>query len=191
MEDLIDQAAALQKLLLDQKWEFCFIGGVAVQRWSEPRLTKDMDLTLLTGFGEEEPFIDLLLAHYESRISDAREFALINRILLLRTPQGTGIDIALAGLPFEEAAVRRAKMLEYAPGVTLRVCTAEDLIVMKAFASRPIDWNDVRGVLVRQGTRALDWDYIRDHLTPLCEVKEAPEILTQLENLRREVAATE
>ena len=32
-------------------WPFCFIGGVAVQRWAEPRLTQDVDLTLLTGFG--------------------------------------------------------------------------------------------------------------------------------------------
>src|SRR5437879_7554464 len=37
-------------------WGFCFIGGVALQRWGEPRLTQDVDLTLLTGFGREEEF---------------------------------------------------------------------------------------------------------------------------------------
>jgi hypothetical protein len=62
---------------------------------------------------------------------------------------------------------------------------------MKAFASRPIDWNDVRGILVRQGTKKLDWPYIRRQLQPLCELKEAPEIMTQLEKLHREVAASE
>ena len=30
------------------------MGGVALQRWGEPRLTQDVDLTLLTGFGDEE-----------------------------------------------------------------------------------------------------------------------------------------
>lgn len=191
MKDLVEQALELQTLLAAQGWQFCFIGGVAIQRWSEPRLTKDMDITLLTGFGGEEKFIDLLLQYYESRVAEAREFALRSRILLLKTAQGTGIDIALGALPFEQEAVSRSLMLEYAPGITLRTCTAEDLLVMKAFASRPLDWNDVRGILVRQGTRQLDWKYIHRQLQPLCEIKEAPEILTQLEKLRREVAQTE
>ncbi|MCA1962478.1 MAG: hypothetical protein LDL31_00875 [Prosthecobacter sp.] len=191
MKDLIEQAAELQGLLEQQGWHFCFIGGIAIQRWSEPRLTKDMDITLLTGFGNEEPFIDFLLQRFESRIRDARSFALQNRILLLKTKEGTGIDVALGCLPFEEEAVRRSKLLEYVPGISLRTCSAEDLLVMKAFASRPIDWNDVRGILVRQGTKKLDWPYIRRQLQPLCELKEAPEIMTQLEKLHREVAASE
>ena len=191
MKDLVVQAQELQTLLISQGWEFCFIGGIAIQRWSEPRLTKDMDITLLTGFGGEEKFIDFLLQHFESRIPDAREFALRNRVLLLRNADGTGIDVALGALPFERGAVRRSESLEYAPGISLRTCTAEDLIVMKAFASRPIDWNDIRGILVRQGTRKLDWAYVRRELQPLCEAKEAPEILTRLEALRREVADTE
>lgn len=191
MKDLVEQALELQALLEKQGWQFCFIGGVAIQRWSEPRLTKDMDITLLTGFGGEEPFIDFLLQHFASRIDDARAFALRNRILLLKTPEGTGIDVALGGLPFEEEAVRRAQLLEYAPGISLRTCTAEDLLVMKAFASRPLDWNDVRGILVRQGTRNLDWPYIRRQLQPLCEIKEAPEIMMQLEMFLREVADSE
>lgn len=191
MKDLVEQAAELQALLEKQGWRFCFIGGIAIQRWSEPRLTKDMDITLLTGFGNEDPFIEFLLQHFESRISDARAFALQNRILLLKTAEGTGIDVALGGLPFEEEAVRRSKLLEYAPGISLRTCSAEDLLVMKAFASRPIDWNDVRGILVRQGTKNLDWSYIRRQLQPLCELKDAPEIMTQLEKLHLEVAASE
>ena len=191
MKDLVEQAVELQELLTSQGWQFCFIGGIAIQRWSEPRLTKDMDITLLTGFGCEEKFIDFLLQHFESRISDAHDFALRSRVLLLRTSEGTGIDVALGALPFEEEAVRRSRMLEYAPGITLRTCTAEDLIVMKAFASRPLDWNDVRGILVRQGSSNLDWPYIQRQLRPLCEIKEAPEIMTQLEKLRREVAMNE
>jgi hypothetical protein len=46
MKDLVEEAAELQALLDTKGWEFCFIGGLAIQRWSEPRLTKDMDLTL-------------------------------------------------------------------------------------------------------------------------------------------------
>lgn len=191
MNELCKLALELQDFCEKQKWSFCIIGGLAVQHWGEPRYTKDVDITLLTGFGREEAFVDAFLASYEGRVSDAGRFALQNRVLLLRSALGIGIDIALGALPFEESAVRRAKKIEVEPGASLKLCTAEDLVVMKAFASRPIDWNDVRGILVRQGTRKLDWAYVRRELQPLCEAKEAPEILTRLEALRREVADTE
>ncbi len=110
-------------------------------------------------------------------------------MLLLQT--ASGIDIALAGLPFEENAVRRSIPVEYAPGIRLRICTAEDLIVMKAFADRPQDRIDLRGILVRQGAGNLDWKYIWEQLTPLAEVKEAPEILAHLELLLSAVRESE
>jgi len=191
MNELTRLALELQTFFEARKWSFCIIGGLAVQHWGEPRFTKDVDITLLTGFGKEEAFVDDLLAVYESRIKDARNFALQNRVLLLRSSQGIGIDIALGALPFEDQAVKRSQKIEMEPSASLRLCTAEDLLVMKAFASRPLDWNDVRGILVRQGTRTLDWSYIHRQLQPLCEIKEAPEILTQLEKLRRDVALSE
>jgi predicted nucleotidyltransferase len=67
----------------------------------------------------------------------------------------------------------------------LRTCSAEDLIVLKAFAGRGQDWVDVERIVVRQ-TGKLDWDYIRDQLRPLAALKEAPEILDQLEARRVE-----
>jgi hypothetical protein len=47
------------------------------------------------------------------------------------------------------------------------------------------DWVDVERIIVRQ-TGKLDWDYIREQLQPLSELKEAPEILEQLEARRLE-----
>ena len=46
MTELYEFAAEVQHFVEEQKWRFCFIGGIAVQRWSEPRLTKDVDMTL-------------------------------------------------------------------------------------------------------------------------------------------------
>jgi hypothetical protein len=70
--------------------------------------------------------------------------------------------------------------------VRLRTCSAEDLIVLKAFASRPRDWIDVEGIIVRQAGK-LDWAYVDRELRPLAELKEAPEILSELEKRRREL----
>lgn len=83
--------------------------------------------------------------------------------------------------------VDRASSFEYPPGISLRTCSAEDLIVMKAFAGRGQDWVDVENVLVRQGHR-LDWEYVREQLTPLAELKGEPEIVTRLEVLQRRVS---
>jgi len=188
LNELARIAVELGDFCSRRRWHFCVIGGFAVQHWGEPRMTMDIDLTLLTGFGSEETFVDVFLQSYEARRLDARSFALQNRVLLLRHPSGVGIDIALGALPFEESAVNRAVTIEVEPQAKIRLCTAEDLIVMKAFADRPIDWKDVRGIIVRQGDGALDWGYVRQHLQPLCEAKEQPEIMVRLEALRREVA---
>jgi len=180
---LIRAAADLQAVCEVHQWRFCFIGGLAVLRWGEPRETVDVDLTLITGFGHESEFASVLVKSFQPRIDDAVTFAKDNRVLLLRTASGVGLDIALGGLPFEELAVARSTLFTYPADVPLRTCSAEDLIVLKAFADRPKDWMDIEGVIVRQSDQ-LDWPYVRAQLAPLAELKDAPELLDQLERLR-------
>ena len=185
MIELIRVASELQALCEGENWRFCFIGGLAVQRWGEPRETVDVDLTVLTGFGGEDPFIERLLGQFRGRVDDAAGFARTNRVLLLRAASGVGIDIALGALPFEESVVSRATRFLFPGDVSLLTCSAEDLIVMKAFASRGQDWVDIEGMIVRQ-TGKLDWAYIDEQLGPLVELKDAPEILIELEKRRVE-----
>lgn len=185
MNEVIRAAAELQSVCETQGWQFCFIGGLAVQRWGEPRETVDVDLTLLTGFGNEERFIQILLQHFEGRIPDAAQFARDRRVLLLRSKKEVGLDVALGALPFEALIVQRSSIFDYPPKIALRTCSAEDLIVLKAFAGRGQDWVDVERIIIRQ-TGNLDWDYIREQLRPLAELKGAPEILDQLERRRAE-----
>jgi hypothetical protein len=183
--DLIEEAVRLQTFLDSQALRFCFIGGIAVQWWGEPRLTRDLDISLLTGFGNEAPRIDLLLTMYAPRMAGAREFALENRVLLLNSPGGVGIDVSLAALPYEEEAIGRATMIEMLPGKSLRLCSAEDLIVMKLFAGREMDLYDARSVGVRQGEARLDWAYIKSWLAGIAELAGDPEIVHRLHRLRR------
>jgi len=44
---LIEAAREIQEFCKDRRWCFCFIGGIAVQRRGEARLTRDADLNLL------------------------------------------------------------------------------------------------------------------------------------------------
>src|SRR5436309_11417925 len=105
MINLFETAVRLQAFCDQQGWRSCFIGGIAVQRWGQPRVTRDVDLTLLTGFGREDEYIQNVLASYSARTRDAAEFARRKRVLLLNAPDGTGIDVSLGALPFEELAV--------------------------------------------------------------------------------------
>jgi len=186
MADLLEAAAEIDGYCRRQGWRHCIIGGMALLRWGEQRMTKDVDLTLLTGFGGEEPYVAALLRDFEPLVPDALNFALRNRVLPLRTRAGFKADIALGGLPFEEGAVNRASDYAYADGVVLRVCSAEDLVVMKAFAARPQDWIDIEGVLIRQQAK-LDWVYIYENLTPLAELKENPTLVSALRQLEKKI----
>ena len=163
-------------------WPFCFIGGLAVIRWGEIRMTQDIDLCLLCGFGNEEQYTKILLGLYKSRIPDGHNFALENRVLLLYASNGVSVDISLSGLPFEEEMIKRATSFAFQPNCSLITCSAEDLIILKAFADRTRDWMDVESVILRQGEK-LNTNYITDQLLPLCELKGKPGIIDKLKNL--------
>jgi hypothetical protein len=170
MNPIFAAANELQVACNSARLEFCFIGGLAVQRWGEPRMTRDVDMTLLTGFGAEEQFIDQLLKLFDGRLPDAREFALRNRVLLLKAKNGVPLDISLGAMPFEERTIERSSLFQVAPCIGLRTCSAEDLIVHKVFASREKDWEDVRGIIDRQP--ALNTNVIWGELLPLLELRE-------------------
>jgi len=180
---LLQSAVDLQTTLDQFGYRFCFIGGIAVQRWGEPRNTLDLDLTLLTGFGNEDTFVDALLGRFRGRLEDTRDFALAHRVLLLTDLKGIDIDIALGAMPFEERSIERASPFHLGAIGTIITCSAEDLIVHKAFAARDRDWADVRTIIERQNAE-LDWPLIMEELAPLVELKETPEILTKLDSLR-------
>ncbi len=171
MNPVFGAAREIQEFCLSRTWRFCIIGGLAVQRWGEPRFTRDVDLTVLTGFGAEERYVDELVAGFRVRIPDAHDFALRHRVVLLSSSEGIPIDIALGAMPFEEAAIGRASSYEVAPGLGLTTCSAEDLVVFKAFAGRDHDWSDIEGIVARQGPR-LDVALVWRELLPLLELKE-------------------
>ena len=173
---VVQVAGMVQDALLRQGLPFCIIGGLAVQRWGQPRVTEDVDAMMYTDLTDEESAIANMLSEFEPRREDAAEFAQVRRVLLLIDPSTkVGIDISLGAFDYEKHAAERSSLAEFAPGVSLRTCSAEDLIVYKAFADRDLDWIDIKGVLVRQYGR-LDFELIEAELRLLVHLKESPEI---------------
>ena len=175
-------AAEVDRFCRRQKWRFCFIGGVAVQRWGEPRFTQDADFTVLTELGSEEKFIEVLLNHFTPRVPSPRRFALEMRVLLLRTKRGVNLDVSLGAFPYDEACVERASVWKIKPRMSITTCSAEDLVINKILASRPRDWADVESILLRQGRR-LDLKMIRKELPGLLEMTEHRDSLEKFERL--------
>lgn len=183
MENVLGAALEAQRVLAAAGERFCIIGGMALQRWGKPRFTQDVDLTLLCPFGAEAAAAGRLLAKFKPRIPDAAAFAVRNRVLLLRTTGGVALDVAFGGLAYEERCVERASEWQFAHDTLLRTCSAEDLIVLKAFASRPQDWLDIESVAERR-RRVLDWDLIVEELAPLAAAREMPEAVERVRRIR-------
>ncbi len=97
-------------------------------------------------------------------------------------------DVSLSGLPYEEQAISRSRPRRYTDRISLRICEPSDLVVLKAFANRSRDWQDIRGVIIRSG-QLLDWRLIETELQQLADLKEEPEIVSRLAELRRETEA--
>lgn len=182
MSPLLSAALEIQTFLEGERLPFCFIGGLALQRWGEPRFTRDIDLTLLCAYGQEAGMAGRLLTCFQSRVSDAKAFAVENRVLPLSSSGGVPLDVALGAIPFEERSVARATAFDFS-GVVLNTCSAEDLIVMKAFAGRDRDWADIESVCMRRGS-ALDWPQIIEELTPLAALRDPAVIFARLDRFR-------
>jgi len=186
VKPVFEAAREVQDFLRLSGSEFCFIGGVALQRWGQPRFTRDVDLTLLCHLGSEGGVVDRVLGGFAARIPDARTFALRNRVILLQSGTGVPIDVAVGALPFERHYVQRASEFDFGPGLHLITCSAEDLVVLKTFAGQGQDWVDLEYVRVRQ-RRTLDWRLTVDELKPLLALRETLDTLEKLQQLRSKV----
>ena len=186
MNALFAAAAEIQHFLQRAGKRYCFIGGIALQRWGEPRFTRDVNVTLLCPYGAEQQAVKPLLAAFASRVPEASAFATKHRVLLLSSGMGILIDVALGGIPFEERCVIRAIEFDFGK-VRLLTCSAEDLVVLKAFAGRPQDWGDIESIAVRQHQR-LDWKLVFEEFEPLAAVRNVPGLLDRLRQLRNNVS---
>jgi len=160
---------------------YVVIGGIANAVRGEPRATHDADLKVLVkgmtisqfrtlAEAQFKPYRRLWLGQAESPL-----------VISLEVAPDMVVDLLVAVLPYEEQAIQRAELIEI-EGLSLPVCTAEDLIIHKAIADRPKDWLDIEKILLRQRGR-LDTAYIRDWLTQFAEALEKPELLTRFEEL--------
>jgi hypothetical protein len=76
--------------------------------------------------------------------------------------------------------VKRAIKLKLDKRHSIRICSAEDLIIHKAVAGRPQDMIDIEGIIIRQ-SKKLDIKYIRKYLKEFSDILEMKILIERFE----------
>ncbi|MDI6825142.1 MAG: nucleotidyl transferase AbiEii/AbiGii toxin family protein [Bacillota bacterium] len=172
LEDALSEVVGF---LEERQVPYMVIGGFANLFWGRSRLTRDLDLTLSCPQDRLVSLVEDLRQRFRVLPADPLEFARRNRVLPVRVGE-VRVDLVLAGLPYEEAAIRRARVVDVG-GRPIRVCSPEDLIIHKIISDRPQDWEDVREIVRRQG-KALDRRYMDPIVAEFSRVLERPDIIS-------------
>lgn len=139
------------------------IGGQAVLIYGEPRLTRDIDITLGVDI-DRLPIISRILKkiHLFPLPKNVEPFVRKTRVLPTEhRKSGVRVDFIFSFSSYEQNAIARARSIRFG-GVMISYASPEDVIIHKVFAGRPRDLEDVKGILLRQS--GLDQRYILSRL---------------------------
>jgi hypothetical protein len=158
------------------------IGGVATSMLGRARLTQDVDALVLLPEDEWEKALSNATNYgIVPRIEDPFGFARRSRMLLLtHTASNIDIDVALGGLSFELEALARSQTHEM-NGFRLRLPAVEDLLIMKAFAHRPKDMEDIKGLL--DAHPDADLNIVRQWVREFANAMTMPDLLEDFEKI--------
>ncbi len=161
------------RVLDNSGYRYAVIGGIAVSEWGIARTTIDIDIKVLVIESDYEKIREILISNFPTA---ARQNAPKERLILSVKIDEVIVDFIFTVPGYDELIVHRANKREI-DGITAWICSAEDLVIQKMIAGRVKDYLDVQTVLdVQKGK--LDYDYIEDWLRQFASLLDAPEILT-------------
>jgi hypothetical protein len=153
----------ISKALQREGIPYMVVGGQAVLIHGEPRFTRDIDIALAIDTDQAERILKIARKLSLKPRKDMTEDFVKRNALLSVEDHKTGIvvDFIFSFLPYERKAIQRAKSVRVGRA-SVRFATAEDTIIHKLFAGRPIDIADVRSILnIRKD---LDKSYLKKWL---------------------------
>ena len=169
ISEVLERVAAA---LVAARIPYMVIGGQAVLVHGEPRLTRDIDITLGVSL---DRLADIVAAAAEAGLAplvDPQTFVRETMVLpCADANSGVRVDLVLSDSSFERAAIDRAVTVRLG-STDVRFVTPEDLIVHKVGAGRPRDLEDVRSIVARQPR--LDRQRVEQALREFEPLLEAP-----------------
>ena len=138
---------------------YMIIGGQAVLLYGEPRLTRDIDITLGVGPENYKKLVDIVTnLGWELLTDDPAEFVRETLILPCEVKDANiRVDFIFSASEYERQALNRVHRVPYGD-VSVSFISVEDLIIHKMISARPRDIDDVRLILGKN--QQIDNEYI-------------------------------
>lgn len=138
---------------------YMIIGGQAVLLYGEPRLTRDIDITLGITTDHLKEIVQIT-EDIPLKILPEDVYEFVGKTMVLPTlheDTGIRIDFIFSFTPYEQEAIQRVRLIPI-KGTVVKFASPEDVIIHKIFAGRPRDIEDVRGIILKNPE--LDLRYI-------------------------------
>jgi len=155
--------ARIGKILGKNKVPYMVIGGQALLLYGDPRLTKDVDITLGIGINHLDNILELA---EEIGLSPLPEdvFPFVRKTMVLPVmdkPSGIRVDFIFSFTPYEKQAIERGNIVEIG-NAKINFASVSDLIIHKIFAGRPRDLEDIENIILKSDN--IEIDYIKKWL---------------------------
>lgn len=152
---------------------YMVIGGQAVLHHGRSRFTHEVDLTLGIPMFDAEKVIELLKKiDIHPLAEDPMQFVRMTHVLPSRSRTlDLRVDMSFSDSPYELQAIARGVDVVL-DSVPVRFASAEDLVIHKIIAGRPVDHQDVEGSLLKNPR--IDAADIRAWLARFAEALEQP-----------------
>jgi hypothetical protein len=162
-DSLADYLHAVVTALPEQTL-YCLVGALAVNAWGRLRATQDIDLLVLSDVPSRTELLDALLAHgFQIDELWLEQNPMAKDVVMRLTHHShptIPLDLLFANDPQSQSALTHRRSLQLF-GVSLYICSPEDLILLKLKAGRPHDFEDALGI-VKNPRLQLDLDYLWD-----------------------------
>lgn len=178
--------AQIASHLVVKNLPYMVIGGQAVLLYGEPRLTRDIDITLGTDPSRLSEVLqvakELELKVLPESVEDFVKQTLV--LPVLEESTGIRVDFIFSFSPYEAQAIERAKIITVA-GQSVSFAAPEDVIIHKVFSRRPRDLEDVKSILLKH--RELNKNYIQKWLKEFDGFSDEKQFAATFEGLLKSV----
>jgi hypothetical protein len=165
---------------------YMIIGGQAVLLYGEPRLTRDIDITLGVNIDSLEHLLSVAQELSLKPLPEDLDTFVRQTMVLPTLDETTGIrvDFIFSYTPYETGAIKRSKKVKILDQ-EVNFTAPEDLVIHKMFAGRPRDLEDVRTVLLKNPD--IDLSYIRKWLREFDKTSAKNEFLQNFDDILKNI----
>lgn len=153
------------------------IGGQAVLLYGEPRLTKDIDITLGLTI-DQWPTVEKIIKKLNLKILVSNPPAFLAKTWVLPCldqRSGLRVDFIFSYSPYEQKALQRTTPRSF-DRTTVFFASVEDILIHKVVAGRPRDLEDASAIL--QKNKKINFKYVDRWLQEFEKISEKPLLKT-------------